>query len=420
MFWSPDNRSLAFFAGGKLKRVDLPGGAVVAICDLSESSLAHGTWGADGVILVSSTAGTAIYRVPAAGGSPSELLTPNRQNQEARVHWPTFLPDGQRFLYTARRDDGEGELRIGALDGASTRALMPVASNTAWVDPDVVVFAREGVLLGQRVDLDAARTIGEPFSIAEHVDYLRPTSRALFSASHTGTVAYHAYSDLGQLVWADPTGDETGTIGSPAEYDPQSTRLSPDGNVLLTARREHGPGTVNIWRHDLVRQVEQRLTNDRGTAVTPILVESDRVLVFATDRNGFAPTVFRKDLVTGVEQPLLPSGLLQKVVDVIPGERAILYVERSKEFTFELFKLPLIAGASPTPVLKSRLDTMDARVLRMAAPSRSLRRTNRAWICTWLRCLSRARRSLLQRVSGARRGGAVMAVGSTTLARTTE
>ena len=152
----------------------------------------------------------------AAGGSPSELLTPNRQNQEARVHWPTFLPDGQRFLYTARRDDGDGELRIGALDSASTRALMPVASNTAWVDPDVVVFAREGVLLGQRVDLDAARTIGEPFSIAEHVDYLLPTSRALFSASHTGTVAYHAYSDLGQLVWADQTGNETGTIGSPS------------------------------------------------------------------------------------------------------------------------------------------------------------------------------------------------------------
>ena len=157
VFWSPDGRSFAFFADAKLKRVDLPGGAVVTICDISASSLAHGTWGAGGVILVGDTAGTAIYRVAAAGGSPSELLTPNRQNQEARVHWPTFLPDGQRFLYTARRDDGDGELRIGALDSASTRALMPVTSNTAWVDPDVVVFAREGVLLGQRVDLDAAR-----------------------------------------------------------------------------------------------------------------------------------------------------------------------------------------------------------------------------------------------------------------------
>ena len=362
VFWSPDGRSLAFLADAKLKRVDLPGGAVVTICDISASSLAHGTWGAGGVILVGSTAGTTIYRVAAAGGSPRELLTPNRQNREARVHWPTFLPDGERFLYTARRDDGDGELRIGALSSASTRALMPVTSNTAWIDPDVVVFAREGVLLGQRVDLAAARTIGEPFSIAEHVDYLPPTSRALFSASRTGTVAYHADGDLGQLVWADQKGNETGTIGTPAEYSVQSPRLSPDGTVLLTSRREHGPGTFDIWRHDLLRQVEQRLTNDRGTAVTPVLVDSDRTLVFAADRHGFVPTVFRKDLVTGVEEQLLPSGLLQKVVDVIPGERAIVYVQRSKEITFELFKLPLVAGASPTPILESRLDTLDARV----------------------------------------------------------
>ena len=106
-----------------------------------------------------------------------------------------------------------------------------------------------------------ARAIGEPFAIAERVDYLSSRRRArLFSASPTGTVAYHADSDLGQMVWADRTGNETGTIGSPAEYDQQSARLSPDGSMLLTSRREHGAGTVDIWRHDLVRQVEQRLT----------------------------------------------------------------------------------------------------------------------------------------------------------------
>jgi Tol biopolymer transport system component len=362
VFWSPDGRSIAFFADAKLKRADLPDGAVVTICDLPAAALAHGTWGADGSILVGSSAGTAIHRVAAAGGPVSELLTPNRQNREARVHWPTFLPDGQRFLYTARRDDGDGEVRIGALDSASTRALMPVTSNTAWVDPDVVVFAREGVLLGQRVDLNLARTVGEPFSIAEHVDYLTPTSRGLFSASFTGTVAYHPHGDLAQLVWADQHGNETGTISGPAEYDLQSTRLSSDGTVLLTSRRQHGPGTFDIWRHDLARGIEQRLTDDRGVAVTPILIDDDRALVFATDRNGAVPSVFRKDLVTGVEEQLLPSGLLQKVMDVIPGERAIIYVQRSKHVTFELFKLPLLTGAPPIRILESRLDTVDARV----------------------------------------------------------
>src|SRR5207237_7836486 len=32
-FWSPDSRSIAFFAEGKLKRVALPGGPAETICD---------------------------------------------------------------------------------------------------------------------------------------------------------------------------------------------------------------------------------------------------------------------------------------------------------------------------------------------------------------------------------------------------
>ena len=34
VFWSPDGRSLAFFADDKLKRIDLPGGAAVPLCDV--------------------------------------------------------------------------------------------------------------------------------------------------------------------------------------------------------------------------------------------------------------------------------------------------------------------------------------------------------------------------------------------------
>src|SRR5207248_410622 len=38
MFWSPDSRYLGFIADGKLKKVDISGGAVQTICDLTGSS----------------------------------------------------------------------------------------------------------------------------------------------------------------------------------------------------------------------------------------------------------------------------------------------------------------------------------------------------------------------------------------------
>jgi Tol biopolymer transport system component len=361
VFWSPDGRSLAFFADAKLKRVEISGGPAFTICEWPAVGIAHGTWGTSGVILLGSSQGSAIFHVESRGGSPSELLVPDRARGEARVHWPFFLPDGRRYLYTARRTDGGGELRLGSLDGA-TRALMPVSSNAQWVPPDTVVFARESVLMGQRLDLEAARTVGEPFALANHVDYLLTTSRAMFTASQTGTIAYHGSGDISQLMWVDARGNELETIGKPDEYDLQSARLSSEDSMLLTARKEHGPGTYNIWRHDLTRKTEEPLTEDRGAEVTPIFSADGRTIFFAADRGGSVPSVFRKDLVSGTEQALLPSGVQQLVMDIIPRDNAILFIQRSKMGTFDIFRLPLTAGASPAPILESRLDKYEVRV----------------------------------------------------------
>ena len=182
-------------------------------------------------------------------------------------------PTANVFCSPRARDDGEGELRIGQLDGAThtvTRySVMRVSSNAQWIDPDVVVFAREGVLMAQRVDLKQSRPVGEPFSIADQVEYFFTTSRAMFSASPTGTIAYHPGGDLMQLVWADRNGNENGTIGKPAAYDPGSSRLSRDGRKLLTARRQPGLGGYDIWRLDLgpwERTAAHIRTRQRGDA----------------------------------------------------------------------------------------------------------------------------------------------------------
>jgi len=53
LFFSPDGRSIAFFAEGKLKRIEVSGGAAVSICDLPlVGPYWSGTWG-DGDILFS-------------------------------------------------------------------------------------------------------------------------------------------------------------------------------------------------------------------------------------------------------------------------------------------------------------------------------------------------------------------------------
>src|SRR5262249_8221123 len=69
-FWSPDSRSIGFFADNKLKRVDLAGGPPQIIC---ESGVGRGgAWSRDGTILFARS-GSGVLRVPATRGEPQEL-----------------------------------------------------------------------------------------------------------------------------------------------------------------------------------------------------------------------------------------------------------------------------------------------------------------------------------------------------------
>jgi hypothetical protein len=74
LFWSLDGKSIAFFAGGKLKRLDLPGGAAVPLCDVPEEIGLAETWGSGGEILFASVVGEVISRVSTTGGAPGLLL----------------------------------------------------------------------------------------------------------------------------------------------------------------------------------------------------------------------------------------------------------------------------------------------------------------------------------------------------------
>jgi Tol biopolymer transport system component len=179
-FWSPDARSLAFFADGKLKRVNLADNAILTVC-VAEGSGLTGTWGSDGRMLFAPVSSKAIFSVPAAGGTPTAEVRPNESRGETVVQWPRFLPDGRRFVYIARQRDGSRTLML-VEERKAPRPLLLVASGVEWVDPDYVVFAtREGTLVARRVDLSSGRIVGEPFLIAQSVDYSYGTGRAMFT-----------------------------------------------------------------------------------------------------------------------------------------------------------------------------------------------------------------------------------------------
>src|SRR5207237_1083238 len=92
-FWSPDNRSIGFFANDKLKRIDIDDGSVHTLVDAPIGD--GGTWNRDGVILFSRAPRMRIFRVSDRGGEPAALAHLDAQPGSHR--FPQFLPDGHHF-----------------------------------------------------------------------------------------------------------------------------------------------------------------------------------------------------------------------------------------------------------------------------------------------------------------------------------
>src|SRR5206468_3310493 len=93
-FWSPDSRSIGFFAGGKLRRIGVEGGPVQTLCDAPEGR--GGTWSHDGVIVFAPSNQGALQRVAAVGGVPAAVTSLGIPGFH---RFPLFLPDGRRFFY---------------------------------------------------------------------------------------------------------------------------------------------------------------------------------------------------------------------------------------------------------------------------------------------------------------------------------
>jgi Tol biopolymer transport system component len=324
-FWSPDGRSLGFFAAGKLKKIEIGGGAAVAICDAPTPNA--GSWNDDDVILfavnllpdgsVGTALGlnTAIARVPASGGTPVPVTAPRGRNE---LHSrPMFLPDGQRFLYYAFIPGPQNPHRprhpvfVGSLDGSvRTELLVPDAINVAF-SRGHVLFLRETTLMAQSFDTRTLSFAGAAFPLAEEVatQPISPTD-ALFAASDTGVLVYQrgAPASTSELNWFDRSGRQLGAIGEPANYGGLS--LSPDEKRLAVTVLSPSGAESDIWIHPTADGPPTRFTFDRSIELASVWSPDGRSIVFS--RRAPEPGIVLKPIDGGTEQPLQlspPAGL---------------------------------------------------------------------------------------------------------------
>ncbi|HWH17549.1 MAG TPA: amidohydrolase family protein [Allosphingosinicella sp.] len=165
MDWTPDSRSILFWAGGKIRRVNLDGSGAAEIPfqvsdsrdvvdpprpqvdawqDVVVSKMPRfATVSPDGSRLVFESMGR-LYIKDMAGGAP-RLLTPRDNDFQLDPSWSR---DGRRIVFVSWNDQRLGEIRTVAASGGSARAVtnQPGHYRRPHFSPDgsTIVFERGG------------------------------------------------------------------------------------------------------------------------------------------------------------------------------------------------------------------------------------------------------------------------------------
>ncbi len=285
-FWSPDGRFLAFFADGKLKKVEVSGGVVQAVCDAPSGR--GGTWNKDGVIVFTPNAflGKGLYRVPASGGVPTAIRGPDPNRGEHSLRWPMFLPDGRHYLYMTANFSGQkgvNAIFVGSLDSNEKRFVVEATANAAYA-PGYLLFPRDTTLFAQPFDLKRFALTGEPTPIVTDIQYQPQVLRAVFAASNTGLLVAQSGSGvaLSQPLWFDRKGNQVGVLGKPDVYG--NVSLAPKGRLVALDRTDMATLNTDVWTYELQRQSSKRLTFDPAFDVAPIWNPDGSRVVFASNR----------------------------------------------------------------------------------------------------------------------------------------
>ena len=188
-FWSPDGRFIGFFAGGKLKKIDVAGGVSQPLADASNGR--GGAWSPDDTIVFAGGSYSALSKVSAAGG-PVTPATNLDGGQGAIAHyWPEFLPDGRRFLFYQRTPNTDFEgIFVGTLDGPTTSRVLQARARALY-SQEHLLFVRDGMLFAQAFDARSLEASGEPIRVGNNVGYFQSSfGYAAVTASPTGALAY--------------------------------------------------------------------------------------------------------------------------------------------------------------------------------------------------------------------------------------
>jgi serine/threonine-protein kinase len=269
-FWSPDGRTLGFFADGYLKTIPAIGGGIKTLCPAPAPL--GGSWGSKGRIVFAAggqlAGGRMNVALPTGTCRALSAGVPNLRR-------PMFLPDGIHFLAGPARESGP-KFIIDAETGRVQQLLLD-GSNLTFVPPHWLLFLNGSGLEAQRFDPRRVTLSGTSARVIDGIQ--TPFGFASFTVSRTGVmVAALAKSARARVIWFGRHGGVLDSTMNPivgAHRDTWTIQLSHDGSRLA-----HGGWTFSIY--ELARNTTTLLQVGLrgGPWLDPVWAPKDSAIAF--------------------------------------------------------------------------------------------------------------------------------------------
>jgi len=344
-FWSPDGKSIGFFADGYLKRLDLAGGPPTTLAPAPDAR--GGTWAGD-VILFAPNVYEVIYRVPARGGTPAPVTKLDRSLHTTH-RWPFLLPDGKRFLYLAANHmggkEGNSGIYVGSIEGGESKLILHANARAIFASGRLLYY-HDGTLMAQEFDVDRVQLRGDATPIAE---VLRDSGNwvVMATASDNGVLVFQSAGESKSPVMLF---DRSGKALGPAPFSGklEELHISPDGNRVAVTLDE-GP-TADVYVYDFKTGARTRLTFGESVLSSLWSPDGTRIIYSSRKPGGDVSDIYIKHADgSGQRELLLSSGFSDEPKDWTRDGRYVIF-DRGAIGSRSVWILPLFGDRKPFPL----------------------------------------------------------------------